>query len=168
MRCCQIMCLKLNLHKKFNFFCCSSIVRTVFAFFPGVVSVRQVACFKRKERSCTGLETATLSLHGAAVWRSVWKRNQHLASIDMLWKLDGKKFASSVLQEVLIVTISERKFKGGGMWQRQLSIIISQFFSPKTKSNFSLMWKLLRTLFFPQNDIVFPTLCMKRSFSCCF
>ena len=99
------------------FFVAAQLFVLFLRFFPGVVSVRQVACFKRKERSCTGLETATLSLHGAAVWRSVWKRNQHLASIDLLWKLE-KKVASSVLQEVLIVTISERKFKGGGIWRR--------------------------------------------------
>ena len=92
------------------------------------------------------------------------------ASIDMLWKLDGKKFVSLVLQEVLFVTISERMFKGRGIWQRQRqpssSFIISDFFLRKTKSNFSLLWKLLRTFFSPKTMLLSPRLCMKRSLSC--
>ena len=53
--------------------------------------------------------------------------------MEMRWKLVGR---SSLLQEVLIVTMSERKFKGGRnwLWQRQHSIIISEFFPRKTKS----------------------------------
>ena len=95
----------------------------------------------------------------------------------MLWKLE-KKFASSVLQEVLIVTISERMFKGGRIWQRQRqpSIIISSFFSRKTKSNFHfpLLWKLLRTFFFPKTILfskhfawsVLSLVVFKTSISC--
>ena len=55
-------------------------------FFPGVVSVRQVACFKRKERSCTGLETATLSLHGAAVWRSEKQQDKEILRQELSWQ----------------------------------------------------------------------------------
>ena len=93
----------------------------------------------------------------------------------MLWKLE-KKFASSVLQEVLIVTISERMFKGGGIWQRQRqpSIIISYFFfSRKSKSNFPLLWKLL-PFFFPKTILfskhfawsVLSLVVFKTSISC--
>ena len=58
-----------------------------------------------------------------------------------------KKFVSSVVQEVLIVTISERKFKGGGILQRQRqpSIIISKFFPEKQNQHLAsmdLLWKL--------------------------
>ena len=70
-------------------------------------------------------------------------------SRDMLWKLHGKKFTSSDLQEVLFVTINERMFKGGGIRQRKgNTLTISDFFLRKTKFNFSLLWKLLRTFFF--------------------
>ena len=106
----------------------------------------------------------------------VWKQNQHLASIDLLWKLE-KKFASSVLQEVLIVTISERKFKGGGIWQRQrqLSIIISHFFFFQ-KQNLIFLWcgSCYAPCFFPKTilfsqDFAWSVLCLvvfKTSSSC--
>ena len=65
MRCCQIMCLKLNLHKKFNFFCCSiaSIVRTVFAFFFLALYL------------CDRLRVLSVRKEAALVWK--WQHSQH-------------------------------------------------------------------------------------------
>ena len=61
MRCCQVM-FEVELAQEIQLFFVAAQVFVLFLrCFPGVASVREVPCFKRKERSCSGLATATLS-----------------------------------------------------------------------------------------------------------
>ena len=138
------------------FVCISSVL-------PGVAFVWEVARFKRKESSCSGLGTPTSPAYIAQQKKRMgwdwklkevrWDERKWLPLLSRgLDRDDQRKDVQRMFKDVL----ANAKFSS------------LAFFFQRENLIFLLIWKLLHTFFFHQFAFVFSRSCMKCSLSCCF